>query len=79
MFFWKTSEGGGRGGPFPIQKISLQIFCIKNGIFGPKFWKKKKSKKGGKGGKGASPIQNHCKITHIYDFTQKKCNEISKN
>ena len=28
MFFWKSSEGGGRGGSFPIQKITLQILLV---------------------------------------------------
>ena len=44
---------GGRGGSFPIQKISLQFFCIRNGNFGHEF--PEKLQKGG-GVKGRSKI-----------------------
>ena len=59
-----------KGGSFPIQKFSLQIFCIRNGIF----WSyilEKMSKKGGKEGVISNPkkiIANLRKLMYIYDF-----------
>ena len=45
MNFWKSSEGGGGGGSFSIQKFILQILDLYTGLFGkklqygfPKIW-----------------------------------------
>ena len=69
----------GRGGSFPIQKITLQIFLVsKRYILVVNFGKN--VQKGGRGGGVISNpkkfIANLRKLTNIYEFSQKKaqCN-----
>ena len=64
------------GGSFPIQKITLQIFLVsKRYILVVNFGKN--VQKGGGGHLQSKKF--HCKFTHIYEFSRKKRNVISKN
>ena len=77
MFFWKHSEGGGGVISDPKNYIA-DFFGFKTVYFGRKFWKKC-PKRGEGGGVISNPknfIANLRKLTHIYEFPQKKahCN-----
>ena len=78
MFFWKTSEGGGAiSNP---KNYIADFFGFKTVYFGRKFWTK--CPKRGSGGVISNPknfVANLRKLMHIYEFSQKKRNEISKN
>ena len=70
VFFRKRSEGV--WGSFPIQTISVQVFCIINGIFWSQIVEKFSKKRGGVISNSRNFIANLCKLALSYQLLRRK-------